>query len=110
MTQLEHIKNTFLNSDIQFYMRTRNQEEYHPDNIQKFSSESFKIAYILDDIAELTINDEISQFLNRMAVKLRKNKLISFEELEVIKLALRKCYKPCKENHYVDVKKKFDIS
>ena len=109
MTNLEQIKNTLLNTEIQFYMRNRTQEEYHPNNIQKFSTQTFRIAYILDDIADLLVDETLSKFLSSMAKKMRKNTTISEEELELIKLALRKCYKKCINNHYEDVSKKYQI-
>lgn len=109
MTKHEQIKNTLLNTEIQFYIRSRSQEEYHPNNIQKFSSSTFRIAYILDDIADLLVDETLSKFLSSMAKKMRKNSAISVEELELIKLALRKCYKKCINNHYEDVGQKYHI-
>lgn len=109
MTKLEQIKNTLLNTDVQFYIRNRTQEEYHPNNIQNFSTRTFRIAYILDDIADLLVDESLSKFLSTMAKKMRKNSAISVEELELIKLALRKCYKKCINNRYEDVGKKYQI-
>lgn len=103
------IRYKLTNNELQYYMRNRQQEAYHPKNIKDFTTESLRIAYILGDIADLVTDSEISVFLDNMCNKLQRNKAIKTEELELIKLSLRKCYKACNNNHYVDVGSVYEI-
>lgn len=91
------------NHDYFFFMRSKDQEEYHPSNIQQFTKESYRYAYRIQDMASLVSSNEISNFLSDIAFKLRSDKssMISRQELELLKQFLADADNEYKKSQYV---------
>ena len=88
-----------------FYMRTKSQQEYHPDKIKTFTHEHFRFAYILQDMASLCDSDEISHFILDVAYYLRTGEYhrISKEDLKYTLLFIRNGREKYKNADYVDL-------
>lgn len=59
------------NGDFEFYMRNKKQQEYHPSNVENFTHEHYRLAYILQDMAMLCTSLEISNYITDIAYHLR---------------------------------------
>ncbi len=95
------------NRDYFFFMRSKDQEEYHPSKIKQFTKESYRYAYRIQDMASLVSSNEISNFLSDIAYKLRSDKshLINKQELELLKKFLVDADKEYKNSRYVPLDK-----
>lgn len=89
--------------DYFFVMRSKEQEEYHPKNIQAFTDECYKYAYRIQDMAALVSSSEISNFLTDFAFKLRSNKIkyITREELDLVKKFINDADDGYKNSKYI---------
>lgn len=108
------VRNTFVvakeqieNRDYCFYMRSKDQEEYHPSKIRQFTKESYRHAYRIQDMASLVSSNEISNFLSDIAYKLRSDKahLIKREELNLLKKFLVDADKDYKKSRFIHLDK-----
>lgn len=81
------VKEQIKHQDYFFYMRSKVQQEYHPNNISNFTKDCYKYAYQIQDMASLVSSNEISNFLSDISFKLRNDKSdrITREELDLIK-------------------------
>ena len=104
------VRNTFTvakeqieNKDYFFYMRSKDQEEYHPSKIRQFTKESYRYAYRIQDMASLVSSNEISHFLSDIAYKLRSDKshTIKRNELDLLKKFLADADADYKKSRYV---------
>ena len=105
----EKIKNIIDKEDFSFYMRNRNQQDYHPDNIPAFTDEKYKIAYTLQDMACLCTSPELSDFIADVAYRLRDSgdracpRGISQEELNYTIKFIRKGRSEYLKSEFVDL-------
>lgn len=88
--------------DYFFFMRSKEHEHYHPNNIQTFTDERYKYAYRIQDMASLVSSSEISHFLSDIAYKLRNDlsHTISRDELDVLKKFLNDADTEYKRSQY----------
>lgn len=97
----EHIEN----HEYFFFMRSKEQEEYHPSKIRHFTKEAYRYAYRIQDMASLVSSNEISHFLSDIAYKLRTDKShqIKREELELLKRFLKEADVEYKKSRYQEL-------
>lgn len=93
------------NHDYFFFMRSKEQEKYHPSNIEEFTKDCYRYAYRIQDMASLVSSDEISNFLSDIAYKLRfeLSHTINQEELHLLKKFLNEADKEYKESRYMEL-------
>lgn len=108
------VKNTFHvvkeqieQHDYFFFMRSKEQEHYHPENIQQFTKECYRYAYRIQDMASLVSSNEISNFLSDVAYKLRHDlsHTIKRDELEILKKFLKDADDEYKQSKYESLDK-----
>lgn len=96
--------------NIEFYMRTKAQENYNPQRIT-FSSQQDKIAYTLRDMAGLCTSEEVAYYISEIARKItyRNPELntynISEEDLEYAIKFIRTSKSKYKKAKYIDLSK-----
>lgn len=103
----EVVKEQIKHQDYFFYMRSKVQQEYHPDNIRHFTKECYKYAYQIQDMASLVSSSEISNFLSDIAFKLRNDKSdhITRDELDLIKKFISDSKTEYKKSKYIPLDK-----
>lgn len=98
-------KEQIQNGDFGFYMRNRKQQEYHPSNVENFTHNHFKFAYILQDMAMLCTSLEISNFICNIAYYLRNGEFerITKEDLEYTVMFVQKGREKYNKTDFVDL-------
>lgn len=92
------------NGDFGFFLRNKNQQEYHPKNVQSFTDQRFRIAYILQDMAVLCTSEDVSNFIAQIATKVRESSSsISEEEMGYVVKFIRKGKDQYEQCDFVDL-------
>lgn len=95
--------------NIEFYMRTKSQEDYNPTRIN-FSTPQDKIAYTLRDMAGLCTSEEVAYYISEIARKItyRNPEInsynISDDDLNYAIKFIRNGKKKYKKAKYIDLK------
>lgn len=92
-----------------FFMRTKSQEEYHPDKAQ-YTNQWFKMAFKLRDMATLCDDEHISHYILVLSRKLDTyvdtgKMTITSEELKDIVTFIRNGKVKYDQSKYVDLSK-----
>lgn len=102
------VKKIIDSKDITFFMQTKDQAEYSPNNIQ-FSSERYRIPYLLRDMASLCTSPELSHFIADIAHRMTHNYneedvySISKEEMDYVVKFIKYGKEEYKKSQYIDL-------
>lgn len=95
---------------LEFYMRTKDQEEYNPAKI-KFTDEKYRIPYVLRDMAALCTSTEVAYFVSDIARRMthkhrdQEHYNITQEELDYVIKFIRNGMKEYKKSKYIELSK-----
>jgi hypothetical protein len=102
------VKDIIDSKNITFFMQTKEQAEYSPNKIQ-FSSERYRIPYLLRDMASLCTSPELTVFISDIAHRMTHNYneenvySITQEEMEYVIKFIKYSKEEYKKSQYIDL-------